>query len=1196
MTFRTLILASLRFHWRTHLGVLLGAILGSAVLIGALVVGDSVRGSLQDLGLQRLPGTHLALSTGDRFYRSELFNSLEPHHTLAGHLQSQGPIDPARLELTAYPVSLLQLPGTASRQDRTARANRIQVYGLPTGSVFRRPESSIPTKPGFENAIAEMEWEHRINQSVGTVILNEALAIQLKARPGDEIVLRLHKPSALSRDAVITPRDDQSIALRLTVHSIITGEEGGNLSLASSQVAPLNAFVRIEELDQAVGLSGRANLTLMPPFVLREDWKGPSRWMRWFSVNWRRFFRMPPPPDTEDRPLAPDADQLAMLNGALGHLWELPDAELELRNAPGGPSQLELISRRIFLEDAVVAAARGVMRTNRWRPDLASLPSDRATHSSGILTYLVNEIRFGDRATPYSMVTAAEAPWVPTNLHDDEILLNEWLAEDLQCKVGDEINLSYYLLDTGAQLVERTNRFRVRAVVPMEGIHADRTLMPEFPGLTKAESTRDWDAGFKLVNPIRDKDESYWKKYRGTPKAFVTLAAGQRMWANRFGRLTSIRYSLPAGVEVTTGREAIEATVLSNLDPARVGLAFQPVREQALHAAGDGQDFGGLFIGFSFFLILAALILMAMLFGFGVEQRQIEIGTLLAFGFSPTRIRRLFWTEGLLLASLGAVIGVAGGIYYAKAMLWALGTLWRDAVGTSALRFHLTPPTLMIAVFSAVMVSSLTIWLVIRKQGRRPARELLAGQGENFSSMSVRSQGRVTGWITWIGLIGAVGMIGTAIVRHETANAETFFGAGALAMIGGLAAASSWLGRLARSESGGGLSRWALAVRGLGRRRTRSLATAALLACGSFLVVSIGTNRLDATRDAHRRDAGTGGFSLLAQSSLPVVQDLNTRSGREALGLNESGLTNMSLVPFRVRPGDDASCLNLNRAQNPQLLGVNPARLAERGAFSLAGVSSGLDASAGWRLLQRANETDPIPAIGDAASIQWALGRKLGDILSFTDERGEEFKVKLVASLVNSVLQGNLILDESAFARHFPSLAGYQFFLIDVPDAARDEVSSELARGLQNYGLEAIPTVTRLAQFNSVQNTYLNTFQVLGGLGLLLGSAGLGVVLLRNALERRSELALLRAVGFRAHALRLTVLGEHVLLLTLGLGVGVGSALLAVLPIWFSPNKDFPVQMLTILLSGVFLLGLLSAWAATRFALRGGLIDNLRAE
>src|SRR5207237_82307 len=126
-------------------------------------------------------------------------------------------------------------------------------------------------------------------------------------------------------------------------------------------------------------------------------------------------------------------------------------------------------------------------------------------------------------------------PYTPTNMENEEIILNQWLADDLQAKPGDEVSLKYFDPESGARLVERTNTFRVRSFVPLGMMWwADRTLMPDFPGIEKAESTSDWDAGFPLVNKIRPKDEEYWKKYRGTPKAFVTLAAGQKMWGNRF--------------------------------------------------------------------------------------------------------------------------------------------------------------------------------------------------------------------------------------------------------------------------------------------------------------------------------------------------------------------------------------------------------------------------------------------------------------------------------------------------------------------------------------------------------------------------------------------------------------------------------------------------------------------------------------
>ena len=99
-----------------------------------------------------------------------------------------------------------------------------------------------------------------------------------------------------------------------------------------------------------------------------------------------------------------------------------------------------------------------------------------------------------------------------------------------------------------------------------------------------------------------------------------------------------------------------------------------------------------------------------------------------------------------------------------------------------------------------------------------------------------------------------------------------------------------------------------------------------------------------------------------------------------------------------------------------------------------------------------------------------------------------------------------------------------------------------MSRALQDVGLELTPAAERLNAFNAVQNTYLGTFQILGGLGLLLGSAGLGVVVLRNVLERRGELGLLVAVGFRRRALQRLVLSEHGALLVLGLGIGIAAA------------------------------------------------------
>lgn len=470
----------------------------------------------------------------------------------------------------------------------------------------------------------------------------------------------------------------------------------------------------------------------------------------------------------------------------------------------------------------------------------------------------------------------------------------------------------------------------------------------------------------------------------------------------------------------------------------------------------------------------------------------------------------------------------------------------------------------------------------------------------------------------------AIGLVAWALMSGRNADAGVFFGAGSLLLVAGLAAGAAWLGRLASEARAAHLTLRGLGLRGCARWRKRSLATIALLACGSFLIAAIGVFRLDANRDATRRDSGTGGFALIGESTLPVVQDLNTQAGREFYGLSAEQLAGVNVVPLRVREGDAASCLNLNRAQKPRVLGVKPELLTGRFTFSSA--AKGLDRRQGWKLLdarsrrresaltenaerrtqnaemeQRrltsaATEMEEIPAIGDANSIQWALGKKLGDTIDYTDEQGRAFKLRLVGAVANSILQGSLLIDEAEFTRRFPGESGYRMFLMDAPSNSVAQVSAALSRALQDAGLELTPAARRLDEFNAVQNTYLGTFQILGGLGLLLGSAGLGVVVLRNVLERRGELGLLTAVGFRRRLLQRLVLSEHGALLGLGLALGTAAAAVAVLPAILTPGTQLPYVSLALTLAAVLLNGLLWTWLATGYALRGDLLAALRNE
>ncbi len=1074
----------------------------------------------------------------------------------------------------AYALGL-HLPAIASARQGAARANQVNLYGAEPGFwVFSAAQTNIYIE-------------------TNSVLLNRALAAQLGVSAGDSVLLRFRKPAPFSSEEPLSPQSRNAVALQLKVQRILTTAQFGDFSPVAGMTPPRNAFMRLDRLQEAVGLDGRANLVLEAG--IRADLPKSFYETRLRLWEWIAKLGFHPPnwlSPTSTRDMLPEYGAEG-LDFNLSDSWSAADAGLDFEILEQ-QRVVELTSKRVFLDQPVV---RQVTDTSggQLRIGPVKLPSGK---EQLILTYLANLLQTGTNATPYSMITAAGPPYTPADMRDDEILATDWLADDLRVRPGDWIEMTSFVPGSGAKLVESTNRFRVRGIVPLSGIYADRALMPDFPGIENADSTRDWDAGFEVdLKRIRPKDEDYWKAHRGTPKAFITLAAGQRMWGSRFGNVTAIRFPVPAEVSAEDFKQALSKAFLSLVRPKDLGLRFEPVRAQALKAAEQAQDFGQLFLGFSIFLVVAALLLMALLFQFGLEQRAAEVGTLLALGFAPKQVRQLFLLEGAMLALGGGLLGALGGLGYAKAMLWGLATVWRGAVGPSTLQFHAAPATLVIGTCAGTVVALLTIWLTLRKQARQPARELLAGEVRSPKS-EVRSRGA---WFALAAGLAAAAIVSWALFQGESANAGAFFGAGALLLVAGLGWAAAWFGRLAREAGAARLTLGGLGVRGCVRRRKRSLATIALLACGSFLIVAIGVFRLDANRDATMRSSGTGGFGLIGESTMPVVQDLNTRSGREFFGLGADDLAGVNVVPFRVRAGDEASCLNLNRAQKPRVLGVNPGALA--GRFTFASVAKGLDRRNGWESLKATSAVarppsspDEIPAIGDANSIQWALGKKVGDTIDYVDEQGRAFKLRLAGAVANSILQGSLLIDEAEFVKRFPGENGYRMFLIDAPSNSVSQVSAKLSRALQDVGLELTPTAERLNAFNAVQNTYLGTFQVLGGLGLLLGSAGLGIVVLRNVLERRGELGLLVAVGFRRRCLQRLVLTEHGALLALGLGLGVAAAAVGVLPAILIPGTHLPYGSLALTLAAVLLNGLLWTWLATRYALRGNLLAALRNE
>jgi putative ABC transport system permease protein len=1180
----TLIRRSLRYHWRTNAAVVAGVGVAVAVLAGALVVGDSVRASLRDLFLSRLGKTEAVISSTN-FFRERL----------ADELSSSAKFRDAGFD-AACPVVVLD--GVVTHEESRGRASGVAVYGV--DERFWKFHGARVTTPGERD-----------------VLLSQSLADELGAKAGDAVLVRIEKPSAIPVESLHGRKDDVGRTVRLTVREVLPASRLGEFSLRPAQGEVRAAFLSLARLQKDTGQEGKANAILLAGARAEDDVA---------RANVRR--------DHAGR--------------ALRETFALADLGARVR-ALDEQHALSLESDGALINDELANAAR-------------STAAKSNLEAVGVYSYLANAIRANGRETPYSLVTAIDdkefdgiartgssvtgdviatrdesaASSSPQKL--PPIILNEWAAGDLGAKAGDEVALDYYLWREEGRLSTETARFRVAGVAPINGLAADKNLTPEYPGISGAQSLSDWDPPFPVdLSRVRKKDEDYWHEYRTTPKAFITLGEGQRLWGTRFGKLTSMRLYPPPSSQpdsldksqLETERAEFEKNLRASIDPVRAGIAVASARAEGLRASRGATDFGEYFLYFSFFIVASALLLASLFFKLGVEQRAREIGLLRASGFPASKVRALFLAEGVALACLGSLIGIVGGLAYAALMMWGLRTFWVGAVGTQRLALHASPVSLVVGFAGGVAAAALCVWWTLRALSRVSARGLLAGSLEAEETNAPRGRRLRRGKPTResvalsttaprrsrvmttmiVGLISCgLGVLLVALAALKSIGETAgFFGAGVLLLAGLLCLESAWLrGSNRRTISGSGW--WAVARLGLrntAHRPARSVLCVALVASSAFIIVAVDAFRQRGVEDSANRNSGGGGYPLAAESLLPVAHDPNTQEGRESLNLNVTNLTGGGNAPaqihfarFRVRAGDDASCLNLYQPREPRVLGATSDFLREnRFAFGASLAASAEEKSNPWLLLEKDSGDGALPVAADANSLAYVLHKKLGDVIEVRGDDGEPLRLRFVAALSDSIFQSELVMGEKNFLRAFPGVQGYRFFLINAPAAHAQALAARLEEQLSDYGFDAVPVADRLAAFHRVENTYISTFQTLGGLGAVLGTLGLAAVLLRNVLERRREFALLRAVGYNRRDFALMIVAENALLLVAGLATGALCAALAVAPALLQRGGANSSHVtLAVLLLAVLAAGFLASLAATAAALRAPLLQSLRAE
>jgi len=1101
---RRLIFSSLAYYWKKNLLLAVGIAVSGAVITGAMMVGDSVKYSLNLIVEQRLGNVTHVMKAGDRYFTTHLAESVK--------------------EQLQVPVSTVLLQeGSATSGGGRIRINHIQVLGVDAA---------------FDALAGTDEYYKRL--SGDTVVLSANLARRLNAGVGDELLLRIEKASLIPLNAPFVSDAENMVTLRATVGEIAGEEQLGRFNLKVSQTAPFNVFMAQGRLKKLMDFEGRANVMLF---------NAGSSWDREGIMR------------------------------VVDEQFSAADAGLEF-SLLAETYQVEVTSHRVFIDEPLSSVLSGI-----------SPPGE------GIVTYFVNALSSAGKSTPYSFVSTLPASW----LRPDEIIINTWLAEDLGVGAGDSMDMAYFEVGPLRELNQVSARFTIKAVVKMEGRFGDRNLMPDLPGLSDAGNCRDWDTGVPIeLEAIRDKDEDYWDRYGGIPKAFISVDRGRELWHNRFGTYTAFRYRAddPA---------ALEAAIVDQIEPSMIGFAIEPTRTKGVEAAGNGVDFSQLFAGLSFFLLLAGILLTVLLFLLNLESREEQLGTLVVLGIPVRKIRGIIFVEAMVVSVIGALAGLVLAVGYNALVFRALNGVWKDVVRTEMMHVDIRSATLLTGWFITMVIAILALWFPLNKKlhrmvsSHKKTRKEVVAQREGVKRVERTKQvdqGKprkplsrwLAGAVSIVSFSAALILIGSQLVRLELVNVPVFFSAGGLLLAGSVFAVF-WFLALKQKPSGERFDLKVLSWKNATRNRTRSMSIVILFAIGAFLVISTGSNRKDLFSNSQDPGSGTGGFLYYAESTIPVLQQLNNPGVRHETGIE--GET--TFVQIRKADGDDASCLNLNKIVNPQVLGVDPLQLENR--FSFVTRTGYLDEQNPWGSLLQELPGGLIPAVADETVIKWGLGLSVGDTLHYTNSGGGSMDLLLIGGLAPSLFQGNVIIANERFLEQFPGSSGTQVFLVEGEPSDTALISAELSSVFRDLGWDMQLASERLAEFNSVTNAYLSIFMVMGALGLLVGTFGLVVVLSRSLLERRREIALLMAVGYGKKKIRKLITREYMILLVAGITIGFAAAVIATLP--SMTNAHSGTSFTSILLWLMILVGngwiwiqLVARTALKHFHIREGLTDE----
>lgn len=729
----------------------------------------------------------------------------------------------------------------------------------------------------------------------------------------------------------------------------------------------------------------------------------------------------------------------------------------------------------------------------------------------------------------------------------------------------------------------------------------------------------------EVFDVLRSEGKGRWL---GQPVMFVPLSEAQTLLGEP-GRINEIVVSNVGGVE--DGVAATDAAVaeLDSLLGAGHPYTIRDVKRDFLEDADQAADtLTQLFVLLGTFTVIAGLMLIVSIFTVLAEERKTEMGIQRAIGMRRGQLTELFTLEGFLYALASAALGAVAGLVVAGVILVLINEIFAgegialrwDAdsllVGF-ALGFLITIGTI---VLTSGRISRLNIVRAVRNipepvvhratRGQLVAGVLVLLAGAAMTILGYQGQ-RAILFSPGVALI----VLGVAQLVHRAVGSRLAFTAAGAVIVGWFVAPYEWFPGVAPEITlfiavgvflvfGGvllvvfnnGLLLGAAAAVLKGRRRMqpivrtamaypmnrpfRSGLMIAIFALVIFTIVvmahiqtQVGLSVTTITEDA------SGGYDIFAGSNprAPIF-DFDERIANASFAGDLESHEALLFAPAELAPASSSDF------RFYEVYGID-AGFADRNGFTFFLKA---DRFATDRDVWREVVANPDVAVIDRSVRPVDFGPpasdlqlSVGDRIQLKNATGAVRVVEVVGILDSIAVRGVFLSAE--LARDGFGAVAPSFFLFKVPPGAdADEIAKDIERLFLPEQMQTIVLATVVRE--TLEST-LNFFDLLQGylaLGLLVGIAGLGIVTLRNVTERRAEMGVLRALGYRQSMILQSVFLENSYVALLGIGLGVVLGILLSYRIYadfFTASPAFVIPWDDIVLvSGVaYLMSLVSA-------------------